>query len=245
MKALLLLTIHWYLSLFFQTFFLHRYCSHSMFTLSKRQESIFYYLTYLLQGISFLHPRGYAIMHIRHHQNSDQHNDPHSPHFHKNIFSMMTHTYYEYKKCIAEAKVTNDPKFTVIPIRPKLDAFSESKFNLLIWPLFYISLYLLLDIPIYYYPLILVHCLIGPIQGALVNWFGHKVGYRNYNLSDKSKNTLPLDLLLMGELYQNNHHKSAKNINFAQKWFEIDITYYIYKALVFFRVLRPAQHTTH
>jgi stearoyl-CoA desaturase (delta-9 desaturase) len=34
---------------------------------------------------------------------------------------------------------------------------------------------------------------------------------------------LPVDLLMMGELYQNNHHKTPNNRNFAHRWFEIDL----------------------
>jgi stearoyl-CoA desaturase (delta-9 desaturase) len=64
----------------------------------------------------------------------------------------------------------------------------------------------------------------GPIHGFIVNWFGHTTGYRNYNdLKDNSKNTLPFDFLMMGELYQNNHHKKPNNINFAKRWFELDL----------------------
>ena len=42
---------------------------------------------------------------------------------------------------------------------------------------------------------------------------------------DNSKNSLPIDFLMMGELYQNNHHKKPNNLNFAEKWFELDIGY--------------------
>ena len=65
--------------------------------------------------------------------------------------------------------------------------------------------------------------MMGPTHGFIVNWFGHKRGYRNFDsLNDNSKNTLPLDFLMMGELYQNNHHYKPKNINFAVKWYEYD-----------------------
>jgi len=33
------------------------------------------------------------------------------------------------------------------------------------------------------------------------------------------------DRLMMGELYQNNHHKAPRKINFANRWFEIDLGY--------------------
>ncbi|MFN7793515.1 MAG: acyl-CoA desaturase, partial [Cyclobacteriaceae bacterium] len=45
MKAVLIFFVaHWYLSLFFQTFFLHRYASHKAFTMNKFTEKVFFVL---------------------------------------------------------------------------------------------------------------------------------------------------------------------------------------------------------
>ena len=33
---------------------------------------------------------------------------------------------------------------------------------------------------------------------------------------------------MMGELYQNNHHKKPENPNFAVRWFELDLGYIMY-----------------
>ena len=71
----------------------------------------------------------------------------------------------------------------------------------------------------------------GPIQGAVVNWCGHKYGYSNYDNEDHSKNSLPLDFLMLGELFQNNHHKHPNSPNFAKKWFEFDPSYPVIRFL--------------
>ena len=65
----------------------------------------------------------------------------------------------------------------------------------------------------------------GPIHGAIVNWFGHKNGYRNFETNDHSKNTFLVDFLMMGELYQNNHHAYPNKSNFSMKEGELDLTY--------------------
>ena len=66
----------------------------------------------------------------------------------------------------------------------------------------------------------------GPIHGAIVNWAGHKYGYQNFkDTNDHSQNTLFVDFLTMGELFQNNHHKFPSRPNFAVKIFEFDPTY--------------------
>ena len=67
MPIFIFLFSHWFLSLFSQTFFLHRYGAHRMFTLSRPAERMFYFLTFITQGASFLVPRAYAILHRMHH----------------------------------------------------------------------------------------------------------------------------------------------------------------------------------
>ena len=61
---------HWYLSVLMQTLFLHRYAAHQMFTMSSRWGKVFYVLTFIGQGSSFLSPRAYGIMHRLHHRNA-------------------------------------------------------------------------------------------------------------------------------------------------------------------------------
>ena len=71
MAILIFFVVHWYLSLFVQTFYLHRYAAHKMFTMNPFWEKAFYLLTYTAQGSSFLSPRAYAILHRMHHAFSD------------------------------------------------------------------------------------------------------------------------------------------------------------------------------
>src|ERR1700753_2104956 len=92
MPILIFFLAHWFLSLFFQTTFQHRYASHKMFTMSKFTERVFYFLAFLTQGASFLNPRAYAIMHRMHHAYSDTEKDPHSPHFFKDVWQMTMQT---------------------------------------------------------------------------------------------------------------------------------------------------------
>lgn len=41
--------IHWYVSVFMQSFFLHRYAAHAMFTTSKFWERVFHFFTWVAQ----------------------------------------------------------------------------------------------------------------------------------------------------------------------------------------------------
>jgi stearoyl-CoA desaturase (delta-9 desaturase) len=47
-----------------------------------------------------------------------------------------------------------------------------------------------------------------------------------------------VDILLMGELYQNNHHARPMSMNFAARWFEWDPTYPVIMVLRFFRLVK-------
>src|SRR5687767_8648456 len=117
---------HWTLSVFFQTFFQHRYAAHRMFTMSRGWERFFYLATYLAQGCSFLVPRGYAILHRMHHAFSDTPKDPHSPRNHTGPMAMMwatRKTYHGY----AHNEVEPEKRFDGgIPVWPALDALGRS-----------------------------------------------------------------------------------------------------------------------
>ena len=94
------LVVHWYASVFAQSFFLHRYMAHRMFTMNPFWEKFFYLFTFATQGSSFLHPKSYAQLHLEHHKHSDTEEDPHSPHFFKDVFAMMVNTakvYLDFK----------------------------------------------------------------------------------------------------------------------------------------------------
>src|SRR5262249_28660242 len=64
-----------------------------------------------------------------------------------------------------------------------------------------------------------------PIEGWLVNSFGHATGYRNFNTPDNSRNNTLIAWFVMGEGYQNNHHYSPCRACFSYRPWEIDTGY--------------------
>ena len=231
--------LHWYLSLFTQTFFLHRYASHQMFKMSKPVEKCFFILTWLAQGPSYLEPAAYALMHRKHHELSDTKKDPHSPTFFKSWFKFMYKTMIEFK-IYKDKIIKNNYTDKSLPRWPIFENIVDTYTARILFSLFYISIYYFFSPSIWLFALLPFHILMGPIHGFIVNWFGHKHGYRNFkNLNDNSKNTLFIDLLMLGELYQNNHHKFPQKLNFAFKWFEIDIGFIIIKFLYKMKIIKP------
>ena len=225
MYILIFFVAHWFLSLFCQTFYLHRYGAHKMFTMNPFWERFFYFLTFITQGSSFLNPRAYAILHRMHHAYSDTEKDPHSPMFFKDVWHMTMRTkdiYLNY----AQHKVEPEEQFKGgYPEWKILDKISDSWFVRLAFAALYILFYIKFATAWWMFLLLPIHFFMGPVHGAIVNWCGHKYGYANYDNHDNSKNTLPIDFLMMGELFQNNHHKLPEDVNFAQKKFELDPTY--------------------
>ncbi len=245
MIIIVFFVLHWYFSLFCQSFFLHRYAAHKMFLMNNFWEKFFYVFTYVCQGSSYLSPRAYGILHRMHHAYSDTEKDPHSPHHTENLFTMMWQTkniYTDYFK----HNIKPEERFVKgIPDWASFDKFASSTWSRIIWGGIYVLIYFLsitvFELPYTHwamYALLPVHFLMGPIHGAIVNWSGHKYGYANFDNNDKSKNSLVLDFLMLGELFQNNHHKLPKRANFAVRWFEFDPTYPIVKMLHAFRIIQ-------
>ncbi len=232
---------HWVLSVFCQTFYLHRYAAHSMFTMNKGWERFFHLLTFISQGSSYLNPRAYAVLHREHHAFSDTERDPHSPHIYPNLVNMMLVTKARYQG-IQLRKIVPEARFDgATPEWPLLDKFGRTWACHLLFMSLYTAYYVHF-VPAgqgYLYALLPIHFVMGPVHGAIVNWCGHKYGYRNFDTTrdDKSRNTLVFDFVTMGELFQNNHHKYGMSPNFAARWFEIDPTYPVIKVLSWLHII--------
>lgn len=237
MIILVFFVAHWQLSVFCQTFFLHRYAAHKQFTMSRGWERFFYLLTYFTQGSSFLDPRGYAILHRMHHAYSDTEKDPHSPLHAPNVMTMMLKTKRIYDD-FAYKRRAPEPRFEGgIPEWPLLDTIGQSWPIRIVWLAAYTLFYVKFATAPWMFALLPIHFLMGPVHGAIVNWCGHKYGYRNFDNGDASRNTLLFDFVTLGELFQNNHHKFAMSPNFAARRWELDPTYMVIRALSALRII--------
>ncbi len=238
----LFFVLHWYLSLFAQTFFLHRYSAHKAFTMSPGWEKFFFIFSYITQGSSYLSAWSYGIMHRMHHAYTDTEDDPHSPSFDKNMFAMMWRTKNIYSGILYK-KIAVEERFSKnVPQWRWFDLWASSGISRIIWIALYVWFYIIFAPSLWFLLLIPIHAAMGPVHGVIINWFAHKYGDVNHQTDNTSRNLFKVDWLMMGEGYHNNHHKYPARTNFATNRGEFDPCYPIIQALYKLKVIRPNSH---
>jgi stearoyl-CoA desaturase (delta-9 desaturase) len=213
---------HWYLSLFTQSFFHHRYSAHAMFSMSKGWEKVFYFLTFIFQGASYLSPRAYGILHRLHHAHADTELDPHSPKYSTSLFQMMWKTRLVYNACNEKSDTFKESLKRNLPDWPWMDWFAGTWALRIFWGVSYFAFYYYFEAEIWMYLFLPIQFLMGPVHGAIINWTAHKFGYRNFEVEDTSRNLMPIDVFMLGEGFHNNHHSRPGSPNFGWKWYEFD-----------------------
>jgi stearoyl-CoA desaturase (delta-9 desaturase) len=160
-----------------------------------------------------------------HHTYVDTDKDVHSPKNDGTILKMMIKTKDYYMNIYTGKFKVEDRFLDNLPEWKSFDTFAHGIASRTAWGVLYILFYIYFAPSLWFLFLIPIHLLMGPIHGVIINWFSHKVGYRNHDSNDTSTNLFPVEVLMLGEGLHNNHHHSASRANFAQKWFEIDPTY--------------------
>ena len=222
----------WFISVFFQSFFLHRYCAHRMYTMSPAVERIVHFLTWVTMGSTYMAPKPYALLHREHHAYSDTPRDPHSPSQIGNLFTMMWRTSSRYSG-FASGRIIPEARFEGgYPEWYWLDKIGQSYYCRIAWGFVYFFIYLKFMTSPWQLLFLIPSFVMGPLHGAIVNWCGHMYGYRNFKEThDHSCNSLPWDIIVVGELFQNNHHARSNSANFASRWWEMDPTFQVMRLL--------------
>ena len=65
----------------------------------------------------------------------------------------------------------------------------------------------------------------------LVNSLAHVIGRRRYATTDASRNSALIAFFTLGEGWHNNHHHYQSTANQGWFWWEIDVTFYVLRAL--------------
>jgi stearoyl-CoA desaturase (delta-9 desaturase) len=197
----------------------HRYFSHRSYKTSR----VFQFLLALL-GVTATQkgPLWWASHHRRHHKYSDQPEDIHSPRQRGFIWS---HFLWILVKRHDKAELSNVKDLSRYPELRFLDRW-ESKIVLAMvlttWLVFGVHAL------VYAYcvsQVILWHCTFA------INSLTHMWGRRKYETSDDSKNSFLFGFICFGEGWHNNHHHYQRSVNQGWHWWQVDISYYILRAL--------------
>ncbi|MXV49763.1 acyl-CoA desaturase [Pedobacter sp. HMF7647] len=238
MLLLTFIVCHWYASLFFQSFFHHRYAAHGLFTMSKAWEKAFHICCFVTQGSSYISAKTYGLMHRLHHAHTDTEHDPHSPHYTTNVFMLLWKTRNSYNDIYVGRTDIEQKYYKDLPEWDTFDKLVHNWQSRVLWAVVYVAIYVALATQWWMYLFLPLSLAMGALQGLAVNWWAHKFGYENFDTGNTSKNILPIDLLFVGEAYHNNHHKYPARANNAIRWFEFDATYFIIKIMNYLGVVK-------
>jgi stearoyl-CoA desaturase (delta-9 desaturase) len=198
------------------TLYLHRSQAHRSVEFHPVVSHFMRFWLFLTTGMI---TRQWVAIHRKHHQYSDQSGDPHSPHVFGIWNILLRGVYYYY----VGAK---DARMTVTYGKGTPDDWIERN---IYTPHNYLGVVLMLAIDIalfggWGFLVWAVQMLWIPFNAAgVVNGIGHWFGYRNGTTRDQSRNVIPWDFWVGGELLHNNHHLNPASAKLSLKWWEFDI----------------------
>lgn len=248
---------------------------------SKFWERFFEVTTFLSIGFTYLPSYEYSRIHRMHHAYADNELDPHSPKHLRIRWLVLHYLPFQWLRSLArisgtlvvidfiemmwktskafalaaDGKMLNgqpiEERFLKNLSRwPQFEQFATSKPVRACWLALYLGVYATFATG-YWWLLLPIQIAICPIHGAIINYFGHWAGYRNFDVKDTSTNlgiivnihglpriinvilNVPFYLFcvsLFGEGWHNNHHDlkdPITNRNFGSTWWELDLTYVI------------------
>ena len=178
-----------------------------------------------------LDPKAWIVMHRMHHAYSDTARDPHAPA--GGLLKMVVQQYYGTSNTIRGLRY-NDPAYTTFADDLDFDLHPLTKRWMWWFPyVMHAIAGVIIGVTVgwlfgaAYFTGIASH----PFQGALVNYFGHSAGRRNFDTPDTSRNNVFVAWVTLGEGFQNNHHRYPGSVSFAYRRSEIDLGYFACLAL--------------
>lgn len=191
--------------------------------------------------------------HRRHHQHSDQIQDPHSPHHHgEGIIGVMKGFAHAHIGWIFQATSPDLGRY-VRDLRSDRLVYVTSR-------LFGVWVFLGLLVPAIVGGLLSgtwTGALLGFLWGGLVRIFlGHHVtwsinsvchlwGSRPFDGNDHSRNNLIFGVLGFGEGWHNNHHAFPSSARHGLRWWQLDVSYLVIRALALFGLARRVRVPAH
>jgi len=197
----------------------HRFFSHRSFKTSRAGQFLFALLAMSSTQKSVL---WWAALHRHHHRHSDTEEDVHSP-VHRSFF--YSHVGWIFDKKHDSTRLDEVPDLAKYPELAFLD-----RHQLLPAIALGIICFLIDGLP---------GLLIGFFLSTVflyhgtffINSLAHVHGNQRYVTGDDSRNNWWLAVITLGEGWHNNHHAYQRSTRQGFRWYEIDITYYVLRAM--------------
>jgi stearoyl-CoA desaturase (Delta-9 desaturase) len=224
-KALVLLGVTWAVRMFFVTAAYHRYFAHRSFRLGRISQFVFAFggATAAQKG-----PLWWAAHHRAHHRDADTDRDVHSP------IRGFWWSHVGWILC-GRFKATQFDDIKDFARFPELRWLNSHDW-IAPWTLG-VACYLIagwsgLVVGFFLSTVVLWH------TTFLVNSLAHVFGRRPFETEDTSRNSLLIALVTGGEGWHNNHHRYCTSARQGFRWWQIDTTYYVLRALSFVGIVR-------
>ena len=197
----------------------HRYFSHRAYSTSRAFQFVLAFLSQTSAQKSVL---WWAAKHRHHHLHSDTLQDVHSPRHHGFIYSHLGWIFARKHGATDFAKVADlarYPELVWLHKCEQLPAVALALASLVVagWSGLVVG---------FFWSTVLVYH-----ATFAINSLAHIHGSRRYVTGDDSRNNWLLALFTMGEGWHNNHHACQSSVRQGFRWWEIDPTYYLLRAL--------------
>jgi len=197
----------------------HRYFSHRAYSTSRVFQFV---LAFLAQTTTQKSVLWWAAKHRHHHLHSDTAHDVHSPR-HKGF--MYSHVGWIFDRRHDTVDLVKIDDFARYPELMWLHRFEQVPSIILAVTCFLIAGWSGLIVGFFWSTVLVYHATF------CINSLAHVHGRKRYVTGDDSRNNWLLAFFTMGEGWHNNHHAYQSSVRQGFRWWEIDPTFYILKAL--------------
>jgi stearoyl-CoA desaturase (delta-9 desaturase) len=197
----------------------HRLFSHRAYSTSRAFRFV---LALLAQSTAQKSVLWWAAKHRHHHLHSDTEHDVHSPRHTGFLYSHLGWIFSRRHDTFDEATVADLARYPELKWLHKFELAPAAVLALLC---FLVGGWSGLFVGFFWSTVLVYHATF------CINSLAHVSGRKRYVTGDDSRNNWLLAVFTMGEGWHNNHHAFQSSVRQGFRWWEIDPTFYILKAL--------------
>ncbi len=198
------------------TLFLHRGQAHKGIVFHPILSHFMRFWLWLTTGMV---TRQWVAIHRKHHQKSDQQGDPHSPHVY-GIWRVLFGGAFLYHHASKDSAMIDQFGVGTPDDWLERNVYSaHSRLGILLMLVIDLVLFGPWGLLVWGIQMIWIPFWAAGVVNGLAHWWG----YRNGETKDRSRNLIPIGIIIGGECLHNNHHLDPASPKLSKRWFEFDI----------------------